>query len=142
MLRPDSPPAHALRPEAFRAIGAAAEAARPAEACGLAWADRIEVLPNACVGPDTFRLCAAGALRLERALRDADPPLALWHSHSQPWHAEGLSDVDRRCAAPAGEPLHPSLLLVVVDVRHGAFAGARAYAWTDGAFAEIAAFRP
>lgn len=142
MLRPTPPAPHALRPDTVLAIGEAAAQALPRESCGIAWADRFERFEHSVVTADSFRLVARDALRIERLLRTGDPPLALWHSHTHPEHADGLSAEDRRGAAPGGEPLHPSLAWLVVDVRRGVYAGATLHAWRGSGFAEIERFKP
>lgn len=142
MLRPPPPAPHALRPDTVLAIGESAAEALPRESCGVAWRDRFERFGLSALTADSFRLRARDALRLERLLRGDDPPLVLWHAHTRPGHADGLSAEDRRGAAPGGEPLHPSLAWLVVDVRRGRYAGATLHAWRDGAFSEIARFRP
>lgn len=128
---PAEPPLHSA---VWRAIVERCEAAWPLEACGLVVDGALvatSTAPSAC---DAFRLCGADALLLERALRrGAD--VILWHSHTTPGATPGMSPRDIAAAAPGGDPLHPGVRHLVVDLRGGPqCAGGAIFRWRNGGF--------
>ncbi len=128
------PPPGELHSALWSIIAPRSEAAWPLEACGLVVDGAPAATQTEPSARDAFRLCPADALLLERALRrGAD--VVLWHSHTTPGAASGMSPRDIACAAPRGVPLHPGVLHVVADLRLGPpCRGLAGFRWRDGRF--------
>lgn len=137
-----------LEPEAFAAIVAHAREAYPEECCGAVLEedghDRPRRITNVqsrlhAEDPGAHPRDARTAYHMDpqellAVLRDSEQPgrylKAFYHSH--PDHDAYFSREDRRRGLFDGEPAYPGTAYVVVSVRGGELAGARAYAWDAG----------
>ena len=119
-------------------IAALCNAAWPDEACGLVIDGAVLPSANVASGPreQRFRLGGPQALAMERALRSG-ADVVLWHSHTVASAGSDLSADDIAAAAPFGEPLHRTLIHMVVDARSGRARGWRAFAWDRAAFVRL-----
>lgn len=126
--------------EAAGEILAISLAAWPLEACGVVLVDPFgacDVRGSEPVAADRFRLDPSLCLAAERHARGGGG-VVVWHSHTLPGAPDGMTDHDVEGAAPDGDPLRPSAVQAVVDVRGGVARGIRFFAWDGGAFFETA----
>lgn len=137
-----------LTPAADRAIRAAAEAAHPAECCGiLTWrpgdpaslavhplanlADRLHAADPVAHPRDARTAYVVDPREVDRLCREAAAAgralAAFYHSH--PEHGAYFSATDRAAATPFGEPTYPEAAQLVVAVRARRAGEAAAFRW-------------